>query len=229
MREALAISARGLRCTFRQGQVRALDGVDIDVPAGAAVAITGPSGSGKTTLIHALAGLQPVEAGDIDIAGGTPETAQDWTALRRSQIGMVFQEDWLLPALTAAQNVEIALGENGLSAAERRQRALALLARVNASDFADYRPAGLSGGERQRIAVARSLANSPAILMADEPTGELDSANAERIIDLLFGLHAAEGLTLLIVTHDADLAARCQAQFVMRDGRGAYVDAGVPA
>ncbi len=222
MTSAPAISARGLRCSFRDGRVRALDGLDIDVPTGATVAITGASGSGKTTLLHALAGLQPVEAGTIRIAGATPQAARDWTALRCTRIGMVFQEDWLLLALTAAQNVEIAIGDPALSGPDRRRRARDLLARVNATEFADYRPAGLSGGERQRIAVARSLANAPAILMADEPTGELDSVNAARVTDLLFGLHRDTGLTLLIVTHDAALAARCQAQFVMRDGRGAY-------
>lgn len=217
-----AISARGLTCTFRSGQVRALDSVDIDVAPGAAVAITGPSGSGKTTLLHALAGLQPVDSGSVEIGGATPSGARAWTELRRNRIGLVFQEDWLLPALNAAQNIEIAMDGTGLSSAQQRDRVQELLALTNATEFADRYPAELSGGERQRIAVARSLANRPAILFADEPTGELDSVNAARIVDLLFDLRDSEGLTLLIVTHDHTLAARCPQQFLMQDGRGTF-------
>lgn len=218
----IAISARGFLRTFRGGKVRALDGVDIDIAAGAALAITGPSGSGKTTLLHALAGLLPLEGGTVEVGGETPASAAEWTTLRREKIGLIFQDDWLLPALTAAQNVEIAMEGRGLTGAERRARVRKLLERVNAADFADRYPAALSGGERQRIAVARGLANSPELLFADEPTGELDSANASRISDLLFDLHRGGGLTLLIVTHDQALAARCPQRFLMRDGKGAF-------
>lgn len=218
----LAVHARGLRRSYRNGKVRALDGVDIDVPAGSAIAITGPSGSGKTTLLHALAGLLPLETGRIEIAGAAPVRSADWTRLRRQKIGLIFQDDWLLPALTAAQNVEIAMEGTALSRSECRARARALLDRVNADGFADRHPAGLSGGERQRIAVARGLANRPAMLFADEPTGELDSANSKNIANLLLELQQAGSLTLLIVTHDPGLASRCPLQFVMRDGRGAF-------
>jgi len=219
---APAITARGLRRYFADGQVRALDGVDIDVPAGASVAITGASGSGKTTLLYALAGLLGLDAGRVDIAGTRPHSPADWAALRRDRIGLVFQDAWLLPALTARQNVEIAIQGPRLSVAARRARAEALLRRVNAEGFAARRPAQLSGGERQRVAVARGLANRPEILLADEPTGELDHANSQHIADLLFDLRRSEGLTLLIVTHEGALARRCALQFVMHDGRGGF-------
>jgi len=224
--EAFAIRARGLRRHFREGRVRALDGVDFDVAAKTSVAITGPSGSGKTTLLYALSGLLKLDAGTVEIAGMQPETASEWTKLRRERIGLVFQEDWLLPALTVAQNVEIAMHNTRLSVPERQARTENLLHLVNAKDFADRRPAELSGGERQRVAVARGLANEPSILLADEPTGELDYANSDRIADLLFDLQRTQGLTLLLVTHERDLARRCALQFVMRDGRGTFENDG---
>lgn len=222
MSAALAIQARGLKRHFRDGRVRALDGVDLDVAAKSSVAITGPSGSGKTTLLYALSGLLRLDAGTVGIAGLQPETAADWTRLRRERIGLVFQDDWLLPALTVAQNVEIAMHNTRLSMPQRRARTDELLHLVNAHGFADRRPAELSGGERQRVAVARGLANTPSILLADEPTGELDYANSDRIADLLFDLQRSQGLTLLLVTHERDLARRCALQFVMRDGRGSF-------
>lgn len=226
MSEDLAIRARALTRSFRRGSVRALAGTDLDVPKGASVAITGASGSGKTTLLHALAGLLPLDAGQVRIAGMTPRRRSEWTRLRRESLGLIFQDDWLLPALTARQNVELAMQGTGLNGRQSRARAGELLERVNAAGFADRRPIELSGGERQRVAVARGLANRPALLFADEPTGELDSVNAIRIADLLFDLHRSEALTLLIVSHDPDLAARCELQYEMRDGRGAWRDGG---
>lgn len=222
MSAALAIQARGLKRHFRDGRVRALDGVDLVVAENTSVAITGPSGSGKTTLLYALSGLLRLDAGTVGIMGQQPETAAEWTRLRRERIGLVFQDDWLLPALTVAQNVEIAMHNTRLLTQQRRARTKELLHLVNAQDFADRRPAELSGGERQRVAVARGLANAPAILLADEPTGELDYANSDRIADLLFDLQRSQGLTLLLVTHERNLARRCALQFVMRDGRGSF-------
>jgi ABC-type lipoprotein export system ATPase subunit len=223
---ALAVRARGLRRSFRKGTVRALDGVSIDVHAGATVSITGPSGSGKTTLLHALAGLLPVDEGEVQIHGRTPKTSADWVRVRRQEIGLIFQDDWLLPALTAAENVEIAMQGTGGKISDRRARALALLDRLDAGGLAHRPPGELSGGERQKIAVARGLANRPRMLFADEPTGELDSENAQRIVDLLFDLHRQDGLTLLIVTHDPTLARRCALRFETRDGRGEFNEKG---
>ncbi len=218
----IALAAHGLRRSFHQGRVRALDGVDFQLPAQASVAITGASGSGKTTLLYALSGLLELDAGTVSVEGHSPKTPAHWADLRRDRIGLVFQDDWLLPALSVAQNIEIAMHNTHRTAAERQARTRELLQLVNAEAFAERRPNELSGGERQRVAVARGLANAPAILLADEPTGELDQANSTHIADLLFDLQRSQGLSLVIVTHEHTLARRCALQFVMQDGRGAF-------
>lgn len=222
MRSTDAIRATGLGKTFRNGRVVALDGVDITVAPGDLVAVTGASGSGKSTLLHALAGLVPLDRGAVEILGQTPRSAADWTRLRRGAVGLVFQDDWLLPTLTAAENVELPMIGTGKTRAQRRKRAEALLERVNAGALRNRQAGELSGGERQRIAVARGLANAPAILLADEPTGELDSANSRAVIELIFALRQTERLTVVIVTHDDGIAAACPRRFVMQDGRGAF-------
>ncbi|MCP3056969.1 ABC transporter ATP-binding protein [Aurantimonas marianensis] len=218
-----AIRAEALVKTFRDRKARALDGLDIAVQRGDMTAIVGPSGSGKSTLLYALSGLTEVDSGRIAILGERPADAADWTNLRARRIGLVFQEDWLLPTLTAAENIELPMLGLGASSAERQSRVRGLLDAVKAEGFGDHWPAGLSGGERQRIAVARGLANRPEILLADEPTGELDSVNSRAIIDLLVRLRAEAGLTVLIVTHDETVAAACQRRFQVIDGRGRYV------
>ncbi len=222
-----AIQAKGLRKSFRSGKVIALDGLDFTVAPGELVAVTGASGSGKSTLLHALSGLLTLDAGHVDIFDRRPSRRSDWTRLRRSDIGMVFQQDWLLPDMTSRENVELAMIGTGRTSAERRRRANALLERVNAADFAHRTPAELSGGERQRVAVARGLANHPRILLADEPTGELDSLNSRKILELLFELRRSEGLTVVLVTHDEAVAGVCSRRVTMRDGTAFSDDRGV--
>jgi len=217
-----AIRARGLAKMFQDGAVHALNGIDFDARPGDMTAITGPSGSGKSTLLYALSGLIVPDDGEVSICGTAPRNPRDWARLRSGPIGLIFQEDWLLPNLTAAENIELPMIGVVSSQSARRERIERLLDQVNARGFAHRYPASLSGGERQRIAIARGLANRPEILLADEPTGELDSANSRAIIALLARLREAEGLTVVIVTHDSGIAAQCDRRFEMIDGTGRY-------
>lgn len=216
------IRARNLVKTYGGGRIRALDGFDFDAEPGRSVAITGPSGSGKSTLLFALAGLLRLDAGSVAFDGRAPVRASDWTALRQTHLGLVFQEPLLLPNISAAENVELPMLGVVADRRTRAARVAQLLEAVGAQDLAPRLPAGLSGGERQRIARARGLANRPRCLFADEPTGELDSRSAATVLDLLGRLQRDEGLTVLIVTHDPAVAARCDRRFVVRDGRGRY-------
>lgn len=215
-----AVDARGLVKRFPAQQTPALDHLDFTVRPGEMVAIIGPSGSGKSTLLYALSGLIALDAGTVTVNGQTPGTAAEWTALRRTAIGLVFQEDWLIPTLAAGQNIELPMLGGAIDKNARVDRVRSLLADVNGSELFDRHPASLSGGERQRVAVARGLANRPRILLADEPTGELDTANSRAIIDLLKRLQAEKGLTVIIVTHDLQVAEACDRQFLVVDGRG---------
>jgi putative ABC transport system ATP-binding protein len=223
-RTGLAISAKGLVKHYDAGRAKALDGLSIDVVQGAMIALVGPSGSGKSTLLYALAGLVDPDMGTIEIEERQPVGEADWTRLRASTIGLVFQESWLLPTLTAAQNIELPMVGVEPSARVRAHRVEELLETVGMSGFARRMPDSLSGGERQRIAVARSLANRPRILLADEPTGELDSANSGRIMEMMARLRAERGVTMLIVTHDPQTAAYCDRRYQVVDGTGTYVD-----
>lgn len=215
-----AIQGIGLTKSFLHGRVRAVRGVDLTIHRGESVAIVGRSGSGKSTLLYLLSGLVEPDTGEVLVEGRLPRTAAAWTTLRAHIIGMVFQDAWLLPTLTAQENVELPMIGVEASAARRDQRARALLKRAGVAHCADRMPAQLSGGERQRVAVARSLANNPKILLADEPTGELDTENAAHIVELLLDLHRSEGLTLVVVTHDPDVAAQCGRRLVITDGMG---------
>lgn len=214
-----AIRAADLRKSYRKGRVVALDGATLSIAPGELVAITGASGSGKSTLLHALAGLLPLDHGSTEIFGQRPVGARDWARLRAGEIGMIFQEDWLLPALTARENVQLAMQGQAGTGRQHRARAEQLLERVNAAGFSERFPRELSGGERQRVAVARGLANAPRILLADEPTGELDNANSHAIIDLIGELRDSEALTVVLVTHDENVARACPRRVVMQDGR----------
>jgi putative ABC transport system ATP-binding protein len=201
------------------GLVRALDGVELDVAAGETVAVMGPSGSGKSTLLHLLGGLQRPSAGEVWLAGrridGLGEKAL--ARLRRHAIGFVFQAFHLMDELTAVENVELPALLAGRSPRVARRRAAELLERVGLSDRARHLPSALSGGERQRVAIARALSNEPLVVLADEPTGNLDSAATVEVLRLLDSLRAA-GQTLVIVTHDARVAATTDRLITMRDG-----------
>lgn len=197
-----AITAVGL-CKAWPG-VTAVDGVDLEIARGQAVAIMGPSGSGKSTLLQLIGGLDRPTSGSVRVTG---------------RIGFLFQQDHLLSALTAAENVQIPLLALRRPAAERRQRAQELLELVGLSHRADVRPGRLSGGERQRVALARAVASHPAVVLADEPTGDLDRATSQRVVDLLLGLRTDEGVTLLVATHDPAVAARMDRVLVLVDGR----------
>jgi ABC-type lipoprotein export system ATPase subunit len=202
------------------GTVHALRGVTLRIDPGEFVAIVGASGSGKSTLLHLLGLVDAPDAGRVLLEGEDVShlADRDATRLRLTRIGLVFQRFYLMPTLSARENVELPMAEAGRPKAERRARAAELLDYVGLGDRAGHRPSQLSGGEQQRVAIARALANEPAVLLADEPTGELDAATGAAIIDLLARLNA-DGLTCVLVTHDPQLAAHAPRVVTMRDGR----------
>ncbi|MEV7186263.1 ABC transporter ATP-binding protein [Kitasatospora sp. NPDC093102] len=203
------------------GDAKALDGVDLRIRAGEAVAVMGPSGCGKSTLLNMVAGLDRPTAGTVRVQGqDLGQLNENGLALfRRRHIGMIFQFFNLIDDLPALDNVALAAQLTGTSARQARRRALELLDELGVSHRKDVYPASLSGGERQRVAVARALMNRPALLLADEPTGALDSRSGEQVMDLLIDLNQI-GQTLLIVTHDPNLATRCASRLVeVADGR----------
>ncbi len=228
MSEPAAIEVRGVVKTFENGRVRALDGLDLTVGRGEFVAIAGPSGCGKSTLLHLLAALDRPDSGSIIVNGQNLAQHRDLSSYRAHEVGLVFQLDNLLPTLSASENVQVPMFEAGLSARQRRARARELLALVDLSNKEHNLPADLSGGERQRVAIARALANDPGILLMDEPTGRLDSASGRRVLDLVERLRAERGLTIVLVTHDRDVAARAERVVRMLDGKIVGEEAAVP-
>ena len=205
--------------TFDNGAVVALSDVRLSTYAKDCVAILGKSGSGKSTLIHILSGCDEATCGMVCWCDEPVRDQRMWRMLRATQIGIVFQEFHLLPTLTAMENVELALMEKGMSSRERKRRAAELLTRVGLETRMRHLPAALSGGERQRVAIARSIANKPALLLADEPTGNLDTANAASIMDLLLEIQQTHGTALVLATHDESLAVRCRRRVMIKDGR----------
>ncbi len=201
--------------------VHALRNVDLQVARGERLAVMGPSGSGKSSLLHLVCGLDEPTSGSITIDGvELSQLADDArTRMRRDKIGMIFQTFNLLPTLTALENIALPLRLQGLRRRETRERAFTLLERVGLKDRATHRPDELSGGERQRVAIARALIFHPALLLGDEPTGNLDSATGAEILDLLDELHREYHTTLLMVTHNAMAAAICDRVVTLRDGR----------
>jgi putative ABC transport system ATP-binding protein len=213
----------GVSKFFQRGPttVRALDGIDMEIEPGEFVALEGPSGSGKTTLLQLLGALDRPSSGrvlfeDRDLAS-MPDNGL--AELRLRSFGFVFQQFNLIPTLTAVENVEAKLAPTGVSDAEVRARALALLGEVGLAERATHLPAHMSGGEQQRVAIARALVVEPRVVLADEPTGNLDTATGADIIDLLAGLAAEHGATVIVATHDADLASRAPRRVAIRDGR----------
>jgi len=216
------VEVRDVEREYRMGRdvVRALAGVSLRVDAGEFLAVTGPSGSGKSTLLHLLGGIDVPTAGTV-LFGGTDLAALstgERDRRRLLEVGLVFQRFHLLPMLTARENVELPMAEAGVPARERREAAERLLARVGLADRARHRPGELSGGERQRVAIARALANGPRLVLADEPTGELDRRTSEGILDLFAGLND-EGVTIVVATHDLHLADRARRRIELVDGR----------
>jgi ABC-type lipoprotein export system ATPase subunit len=219
------LRARGIHKDYGRGEalVRAVDGVDLDVAPGETVAVMGPSGCGKSTLLHILGGLDRPTDGEVWLAdrriGQLGE--RDLARMRRTDVGFVFQAFHLMDELTAVENVELSALLAGHTAQEARRRATDLLERVGLADRAGFLPSTLSGGQRQRVAIARALSNEPLVVLADEPTGNLDSASTLDVLQLFEALHAA-GQTLVIVTHDARIAATADRLVSMRDG--AFID-----
>lgn len=216
--ETPAIEVTDVVKTFERGMLRPLDGVSLSIGHGEWVALSGPSGCGKSTLLHLIAALDKPTSGTIRINGHDLSAVHDLDAYRRKEVGLVFQLHNLLPTLNAMQNIEVAMLGTGLSPAEQRKRAEELLAAVGLGHRGNIRPPQLSGGERQRLAIARALANHPSILLADEPTGSLDSKASATVMDLFRSIRAERGLTILLVTHDPTVAAAADRIILMRDG-----------
>ena len=218
-----AISVRALSHAFRapEGTLQVLRDLSLEAPAGSYVAITGSSGAGKSTLLSVLGGLDPPQAGAVDVGGTSLRglRGDDLAAFRRATVGFVFQHFGLVETLTARENVELAGALAGVSRSARRQTAARLLEAVGLADRMEHRPARLSGGERQRVAIARALVNSPRLVLADEPTGNLDEEAADGVIGLLEHVHRSLGRTLVLVTHNRMVAARAPRRLRLHDGR----------
>jgi len=218
-----AIHALGLCRRFREGDREhvVLDGVDLDIAAGETAALRGRSGSGKSTLLNLISGIDEPDAGRIIVAGTdiTSLSEHDRTLFRRRHVGFVYQAFNLVPTLSVADNIRLVLELNGVSAAKTSQRIEELLDAVELSNRADSYPDVLSGGEQQRVAIARALCHEPEVVLADEPTGNLDDRTADRVLDLLEDLVRTSGRTLLVATHSAGIASRCDRVLELHNGK----------
>ena len=213
------IRINGLKKSFDKGKINALNGVDLNIKKGEFVSIIGPSGSGKSTLLNMLGALDRPDEGSIKVAGYDLTKTKDLNRFRSKEIGFIFQLHNLIPNLTVLENVEIPMYESSISGKEMRKRAIELLEYVELSDKMKRKPTELSGGERQRVAIARALANNPSIILADEPTGSLDSKTGQMILQRLQDMHEKENLTLIMVTHDMNVASMAERTIKVLDGK----------
>lgn len=214
-----AVEINDLYKSYEDGKIKALNGVNLTIKDGEFVSIIGPSGSGKSTLLNMLGALDVPDSGSINVAGHDLNSSKKLNEFRAESIGFIFQLHNLIPNISVVENVEIPMFTQKLSSKEMRIKALKLLDDVGLKDKADIKPNKLSGGERQRVAIARALVNFPSIILADEPTGALDTKNGQKVLDVLRFVHESIGATLIIVTHDIDVARLADRTIEIRDGQ----------
>jgi putative ABC transport system ATP-binding protein len=213
------LEVRKLCKSYDEGRIEALRGVDLSITASEYLAISGPSGSGKSTLLQLLGGLDTATTGEVLFQNAALGSVVNLDEYRARQVGFIFQAFYLLPTLTAVENVQVPMLALDLLPSNRAQRAESLLREMGMEDRLNQYPNQLSAGERQRVAIARALANAPSILLADEPTGNLDSSNSARIMEILTGIQKQRGMTLIIITHDNEIASCAPRHIRIRDGR----------
>jgi putative ABC transport system ATP-binding protein len=213
------IEIKDLKKTYENGVIKALDGINLEIKKGESVSIIGPSGSGKSTLLNMIGALDKADEGSINVAGIDLMQEKDLSDFRLNEIGFVFQLHNLIPNLTVLENVQTPLIETVISDKKMEERALKILKSVNLADKINQKPTKLSGGERQRVAIARALVNHPSIILADEPTGALDSKTQDVILDLLLDIHKQENVTLIMVTHEHDVANKAERSIYVLDGK----------
>ena len=213
------LEVRNLCKVYDEGRIQALRGVDLSIDAGDFVSISGPSGSGKSTLLQLLGGLDTASSGEVLFRDARLGSSMNFDTYRSDHVGFIFQAFYLLPTLRAIENVQAPMLAQRQNQANRAQRAEALLRELGLGDRMRHYPSELSAGERQRVAIARALANNPSVLLADEPTGNLDSENSARIMEILTGIQKQRGMTLVVVTHENDIANSAPHHVRIRDGR----------
>ncbi|MEL7671575.1 ABC transporter ATP-binding protein [Methanobacterium sp.] len=213
------IEIHGLKKSYENGQIIALNGVDLEIKKGEFVSIIGPSGSGKSTLLNMLGALDIADEGTVKVAGVDLTRTKDLSTFRSHEIGFVFQLHNLIPNLTVLENVQIPMLGTNMSSKEMEERAIELLKSVELGEKVNQKPTKLSGGQRQRVAIARALVNRPSIILADEPTGSLDSKTGDIILDILKDLHKKENVTLVMVTHEPYVANMAERIITVRDGK----------
>lgn len=219
MSDGNIVEIKNLRKSFDNGKIVALNGIDLEIKKGEFVSIIGPSGSGKSTLLNMIGALDKADSGRVTVAGKDLTHKRDLSDFRANEIGFIFQLHNLIPNLSVLENVEIPMYESDLSTSQMRKKALKLLETLGLKDKTNRKPTELSGGERQRVAIARALSNDPSIILADEPTGSLDSKNGQMILRQLKELHDKENVTLIMVTHDMNVASMAERTIEVLDGK----------